>query len=251
MLAQKYKLTIAYDGTSYEGWQARKSGRGIRNTIETACKTLFAQVPEIVCSSRTDAGVHAIGLVAHLILPQQANALSGEQLRLALNAKLPPDLRVMHAARAKESFHARFDALRKEYRYQVWNHAVMDPLLRLQAWHVPRALDLDAMREAATHLIGRHDFRAFTAKRKGELLDSTRTLHQCKIIRRGKMLTIQLIGEGFLYKMCRRIVGTLIQVGEGKIAPAQVQEMLKCMSHTQAGMIAPAHGLILWKVSYR
>ncbi len=107
------------------------------------------------------------------------------------------------------------------------------------------------MREAAACLIGRHDFRAFTAKRKGVLIDSTRTLHECRITRRSSLITVQLIGEGFLYKMCRRIVGTLVQVGEGKIAPTQIPSMLSDPQQCPSGMIAPAHGLILWKVSYR
>jgi tRNA pseudouridine38-40 synthase len=244
---QKYKLTIAFDGTGYEGWQARRAGRGIRHEIEKACGKLFGDVPEIVSSSRTDAGVHALGLIVHLVV---CSVMSGEQLRLALNANLPPEIRIMQAARAKENFHARFDAVKKEYRYQLCNDAVMPPLLGHQAWHVPRPLDLAAMREAAECLIGRHDFRAFTAKRQGTLLDSTRTLHECRITRRGSLITVQLIGEGFLYKMCRRIVGTLVQVGEGKIVCAQIPAMLSKPTQFPGGMIAPAHGLILWKVSY-
>ena len=251
MPLQKYKLTIAYDGTSYEGWQARRAGRGIRHEIEKACESLVGAVPEIVSSSRTDAGVHAVGLVAHLSFSQNGAAMSGTQLLLALNAKLPAEIRIMRASRAKENFHARFDAVKKEYRYQVCNDAVMPPLLRQQAWHVPRPLNIAAMREAAAYLIGRHDFRAFTAKRQGKLLDSTRTLHECRISRRGSLFTVQLIGEGFLYKMCRRIVGTLVQVGEGKIAPAQIPAMLADPAQFPSGMVAPAHGLILWKVSYR
>ena len=250
MPLQKYKLTIAYDGTDYEGWQARRAGRGIRHEIEKACENLFGTVPEIVSSSRTDAGVHAVGLVAHLSLSHEGTVMSGTQVQLALNAKLPPQIRIMRASRAKENFHARFDAVKKEYRYQLCNDAVMPPLLRQQAWHVPRPLDITAMREAAADLIGRHDFRAFTAKRKGELLDSTRTLHECRITRRGSLIIVQVIGEGFLYKMCRRIVGTLVQVGEGKIAPTQIPAMLSDPAQFSSGMVAPAHGLILWKVSY-
>ena len=251
MTPQKFKLIIAYDGTGYEGWQARRAGRGIRHAIEKACGELFGFSPEIISSSRTDAGVHARGLVAHIELPRENMPLIGTQLRLALNAKLPAEIRIISATHARAHFHARFDATQKEYRYQVWNDPVLDPLSRQQTWHVPRPLDLAAMREAAAYLIGRNDFRAFTAKRKGELLDSTRTLYRCQIKRRGKMLTFRLTGEGFLYKMCRRIVGTLVQVGEGKIAPAQIPAMLADPAQFPSGMVAPAHGLILWKVSYR
>ncbi len=251
MPLQKYKLTIAYDGTDYEGWQARRAGRGIRHEIEKACENLFGIVPQIVSSSRTDAGVHAVGLVAHFSLSQEGTVMSGTQLQLALNSQLPPEIRIMRASRAKENFHARFDAVKKEYRYQLCNDAVMPPLLRQQAWHVPKPLDIHAMREAAAFLIGRHDFRAFTAKRQGKLLDSSRTLYECRITRRSSLITVQLTGEGFLYKMCRRIVGTLVQVGEGKITPAQIPSMLCDPAQYPSGMVAPAHGLILWKVTHR
>ena len=250
MTVRKYKLTIAYDGSSYEGWQARSNGHGIRQTIAHACEQLVGSTPEIIASSRTDAGVHARGLVAHIELTNEHPPFTGAQLRLALNARLPAEIRILTAVRTRADFHARFDARTKEYRYQVWNHPVMAPLLRQQAWHVPRALDLAAMREAAEALIGRHDFRAFTAKRKGTLLDSTRTLLTCHIKRSGPLLTVRLIGEGFLYKMCRRIAGTLVQVGEGKLTPTEVQSLLEPTHTHPAGMIAPAHGLILWKVRY-
>jgi tRNA pseudouridine38-40 synthase len=248
MKTAKYKLTIAYDGTDYEGWQARRTGRGIRSEIENACAELFGKVLEIEASSRTDAGVHAMGLVAHVNVEAQEKIIRAERVRLALNAKLPAQIRILRAARAAQSFHARFDAKRKEYRYQIINAAVMPPLQRLQCWHVPRTLDVNAMKKAALHLIGRHEFRAFTAKRKGELLDSTRTLYECRITRRGDLLTVRLVGEGFLYKMCRRIVGTLAQVGEGKISPAEIPAMLT--QQANAGIIAPAQGLVLWSVRY-
>lgn len=250
MSARKFKLIIAYDGAGYEGWQARGNGRGIRQTIRDAGGKIWGSCPEIIASSRTDAGVHARGLVAHLELTEEQPRMTGNKLRLALNAQLPSDIRILSATCARADFHARFDATSKEYRYTLWNHPVMDPLLRRQAWHVPRALDLTAMREAAEALVGRHDFRSFTAKRKGELLDPTRTLLRCLIKRSSSRLTFQLLGEGFLYKMCRRIVGTLVQVGEGKRTPADVRHLLSQPGTHPPGMIAPAHGLILWHVNY-
>jgi tRNA pseudouridine38-40 synthase len=247
---RKYKLIIAYDGSDYEGWQSRSNGRGIRPIISQACFSLWGSSPEIISSSRTDAGVHARGLVAHLSLPPEASRFTGPELRLALNAHLPASIRILSASLARASFHARFDARSKEYRYQVWNHPVMDPLLRAHAWHVPRPLDLNAMRQTAAIVVGRHDFRRFTVKRKGELLDSVRTLFACEIKRRGAMLSIHLIGEGFLYKMCRRIVGTLVQVGEGKISPSDIAAMLHSPISSPGGLVAPAQGLILWRVRY-
>ena len=171
-------------------------------------------------------------------------------LALATNACLPEDIRVRAAVRAPLSFNARFDANGKEYRYSVWNHPVMNPLLRLSAWHVPRPLDLEAMREAARCFVGRHDFRSFTANRGDVLEDAVRTLTRCQIKRSGSRVTFVIEGEGFLYKMCRGIVGTLVQVGYGKFPASEVRLMLECQDRRAAGMNAPAHGLVLWKVFY-
>ena len=172
-------------------------------------------------------------------------------LALAINALLPDDIRVRSASRARPDFHARFDATGKQYRYHVWNHPAMNPLLRTQAWHVPRPLDFDAMRSAAERFVGRHDFRSFTANRGVPLEDAVRTVTRCEIKRNGAKLTFIIEGGGFLYKMCRAIVGTLIQVGEGKHHVEEIDAMLTEESRSAAGMNAPAHGLVLWKVYYR
>ena len=234
----KFKLTLAYDGSAYQGWQSQKSGRGVQDQVESALARLFPSGPKLTGSSRTEAGVHALGLVAHFEVPELRMPV--RHLALAINSLLPEDIRVTRAAKAVNAFHARFDAVSKEYRYRIWNHPAMNPLLRTQAWHVPRKLDLDAMREAAALFVGRHDFSAFTANRPGELGDPVRTLDRCEIRRRG-----------FLYKMCRGIVGTLVQVGEGRFPAAAVTSMFESRDRRKSGMNAPAHGLILWKVDYR
>lgn len=244
----KLKLTLAYDGTAYQGWQSQRSGLAVQDQLHTALARLFPGAPQLTGSSRTDAGVHALGMVAHLELEDLR--MPTRHLPLALNALLPPDIRVLTAVRAKADFHARFDAVAKEYRYRIWNHAAMNPLLRTQAWHVARPLDLAAMQEAAALLTGRHDFRAFTAKRPGVLGDSTRTLERCEVKRRGAEITVTLQAPGFLYKMCRGIVGTLVQAGEGRFPAAAVSEMLVSRDRRTAGVNAPAHGLVLWKVRY-
>ena len=247
----KFKLTLAYDGASYQGWQSQKSGKGVQDQVESALAKLFASKPVVQGSSRTDAGVHAFGLVAHFSIPKEEFRMPTKHLALAINACLPEDIRVRSAVRAPLSFHARFDATGKEYRYSVWNHPVMNPLLRRNAWHVPRPLDLGAMREAARSFVGRHDFRSFTANRGDVLEDAVRTLTRCEIKRSGSHLTFVIEGEGFLYKMCRGIVGTLVQVGYGKFPASVVQHMLERQDRRVAGMNAPAHGLVLWKVFYR
>lgn len=250
MSTQRFRLTLAYDGAAYQGWQSQRSGRGVQNLLENALARLFSSRPQVTGSSRTDAGVHARGLVAHFDLPPDELRMPVRHLPLALNACLPEDIRVLRAARTTRDFHARFDALGKQYRYRLWNHPAMNPLLRNQAWHVPRPLDAAAMRAAAAHFVGRHDFRSFTANRGAELLDAVRHLTRCELRGRGPQFTFLLEGEGFLYKMCRGIVGTLVQIGEGRLAAGEVPQMLACHDRRVAGMNAPAHGLVLWKVFY-
>jgi tRNA pseudouridine38-40 synthase len=246
----KFKLTLAYDGTAYHGWQSQQSGRGVADQVGTALARLFPSAPKLVSSSRTDTGVHAMGLVAHFEIPPAELRMPARHLALAINSGLPDDIRVVAATRAAATFNARFDATAKQYRYTVWNHPAANPLLRHRAWHVAPPLDLAAMKAAAALLVGRHDFRSFTAKRAGVLGDSTRTLTRCEVSRRGSEITILLEGEGFLYKMCRGIAGTLVQVGQGKFPPQEVSVMLNHRDRRSAGVNAPAHGLVLWKVSY-
>lgn len=247
----KLKLTIAYDGAAYAGWQVQKVGLGVQQKVEEALARLFPGVERVHSSSRTDTGVHALGMVAHVEIPKSQWRMTTRKLLLAVNAHLPPDIRVMNATRVPADFHARFDARGKQYRYFVWNHPVMNPLIRQQAWHVPRKTDFKQMKEAAKLFVGTHDFRSFAANRGDVLEDAVRTLTRCDIQRKGPLLTFIIEGDGFLYKMCRGIVGTLIQVGLGKFSAGEIPMMLEKKSRSVAGMTAPAHGLVLWKVFYR
>ncbi len=246
----KLKLTVAYDGTSYEGWQTQKTGIGVQQKLEQALAKLFPSRPRVHGSSRTDTGVHALGMVAHFEVPAREFPMTPRKLVLALNAWLPPDIRVTSAARAAKEFHARFSASGKQYRYSVWNHAAMNPLLRHNAWHVPRPLDLKAMRQAAPMFVGSHDFQSFAANPGYRKHSTVRTVTRCQIRRSGPRLTFLIEGDGFLYHMCRGIVGTLVQVGLGKFPPGEIEAMLKHRDRRRAGMSAPAHGLVLWRVFY-
>ena len=246
----KFKLTIAYDGTGYEGWQVQQTGTGVQEKVEAALAKLFPSQPCVHSSSRTDTGVHALGMIAHFEAPQAECRMTPRKLALALNAWLPEDIRVLSAARAPKKFHARFDAAGKQYRYFVWNHPAANPLIRHTAWHVPRPLDLRAMRAAAPLFVGKHDFRSFTANRGGELKNSVRTLTRCDVRKNGPSLTFTIEGDGFLYKMCRGIVGTLVQVGLGKFPADEIKRMLAQRDRRVAGMTAPARGLVLWRVFY-
>jgi tRNA pseudouridine38-40 synthase len=247
----KFKLTIAYEGTQYAGWQMQKTGIGVQQRVEEALAKLFPSVGRISSSSRTDTGVHALGMVAHVEIAQAEFRMPVAKLALAINAHLPEDIRVMCATKCRSDFHARFDASGKQYRYFIWNGPVMNPLLRQQAWHVPRALDLRAMRAAAKMFLGTHDFKSFAATRSYEATTTVRTLFRCDVKRRGPLLTIIIEGDGFLYKMCRGIAGTLAQVGQGKIGVTDIERILASKDRRAAGMTAPANGLVLWKVFYR
>src|SRR5438552_7621264 len=145
----KFKLTIAYDGTRYEGWQVQKIGTGVQEKVEEALAKLFPSHPRLHSSSRTDTGVHALGMVAHFEVPRAEAKMPAQKLALALNAWLPDDVRVLASAKVAKDFHARFHASGKQYRYYVWNHHAMNPLLQKTAWHMPRKLDLNKMRTAA------------------------------------------------------------------------------------------------------
>jgi tRNA pseudouridine38-40 synthase len=246
----KLKLTIAYDGAQYAGWQVQKTGLGVQQRVEEAVARIFPRAGRLHSSSRTDTGVHALGMVAHLELPAGQLKMPAAKVALALNAHLPRDIRVMAVSRCRPDFDARFSARGKQYRYFVWTGHAMNPLLRHAAWHVTRPLDLPAMRAAARLFLGRHDFKSLAGTRPYEIGSTVRTLTRCDIKRNGPLLTFIIEGDGFLYKMCRGIVGTLVQAGQGKIAPAAVSRILDKKDRRAGGMTAPAHGLVLWKVYY-
>src|SRR4030095_8171170 len=250
MAPSKFKLTIAYDGTAYEGWQVQKIGTGVQEKVEQALAHLFPSKPRVHGSSRTDTGVHALGLVAHFEVPTEEGRVTPAKLLLAINAWLPKDVRVLAVGRAKTNFHARFDATGKQYRYQVWNHPATNPLLRFQAGHGGRRLDVKAMRQAARGFVGTHDFRSFRSNPDYDTESTVRTVWRCEVKKSGPLLTFIIEGNGFLYKMCRGLVGTLVQVGEGKIGAGEISKILARRHRRPAGMTAPGCGLVLWKVYY-
>ena len=248
----RIKLTIAYDGTHYEGWQWQRVGRGVQQVVEEALAKLFPgeTTHRLHSSSRTDAGVHALGMVAHVDLPLAKSSMTPRKLRIAINAHLPDDIRVLESVRARPDFHARFHATGKQYRYTVWNHPAMNPLLRGRAWHVPVKLNYPAMKRAAKLFVGRHDFRSLATNRGQLLKDAVRTLTRCDVTRSGAQISFVIEGDGFLYKMCRSIVGTLVQLGKGRFSEPDIRKIIAAENRCAAGMTAPAQGLVLWKVFY-
>ena len=246
----RLKLEIAYDGTQYSGWQIQARGTGVQELIERALNQLFSGSHRVYGSSRTDAGVHALGMAAHVDIDQDPLRMEVRRMPLAINSRLPEDIRVLDVRRVSTCFHARFDAIGKEYRYLVWNHTALNPLLRHQAWHVPQPLDFAAIKNAVPHFVGRHDFRSLAANHTYAIENTIRTLHQVKFVRQGPLLTFTIRGDGFLYRMCRGIVGTLIQTGRGKFHESEIRTMLRAKDRRAGGMSAPACGLVLRKVFY-
>ncbi len=245
----RFKLKIAFDGTRYAGWQFQTSGIAVQQRVEEALRALFPGTLGIHGCSRTDAGVHALCLVAHSDIPKNEWRIPLCKLPLALNAHLPEDIRIMETSECPQSFHAQYDTKAKEYRYTVWNYPGMNPLLLGKAWHVARKLDLEAMRKAAQYLVGEHDFASFACHHNQPVKTTVRTLFTCDIRRSQRhQLTFVLRGNGFLYKMCRSIVGTLVQIGLGRFSPDEVPEMLANKNRETAGMSAPAGGRTVWQV---
>ncbi|MGD0649761.1 MAG: tRNA pseudouridine(38-40) synthase TruA [Verrucomicrobiia bacterium] len=255
-----FKLTLAYDGTAYGGWQLQPNAMTVQEVLEAALAKIAGHHVRVHGSGRTDAGVHARAQVANCSF---ATKLSPHVLRSALNANLPPDIRVLQVQEVDAKFHARFSAKGKEYRYQIDCGAVTDPFLRGYAWHHPKPLDLTAMRQAARLLKGRHDFSALsanplrpacvaeaTSSRRRPVENRVRTISKLAIGRSGGVLTITVCADGFLYKMVRSIVGALVKVGEGRLTVEQLRELMRGKKRTALVETAPAHGLFLWKVFY-
>ena len=240
------KLTIAYDGTDYRGWQVQSSGRTIQEEIEKALEKTFRRKCRVHGAGRTDAGVHAKGQVAHVKLP---TSIPIDKVPLALNPSLPEGIVIIGAEEAREDFHSRFDSKRKHYRYTIFNSKIDDPFRSRYSWRVPYKLDIPLMKKEAAFLVGRHDYRSFQASDKRES-SSVRKIFYLKIRKKKEEITMDIEGNGFLYNMVRNIVGTLIDIGRGYLPPGSMKKILKVRSRKLAGPTAPAKGLSLIEVKY-
>lgn len=240
------KLTLAYDGTNYVGWQRQLNGVSIQQLVEEACAPLAGEVPSVAGASRTDAGVHALGQVASVNL---ATALPAAALQRALNFRLPPDIRVVDVEDAPRGFHARSFATGKAYRYRLATTPVLPPFDRWFVWHAPGQRDVQTMRRAAELMVGEHDFASFQAA--GSAVNGTvRTIHRLDILDLEGELRFEVEGDGFLRHMVRAMVGTLAEVGLGTRPATSVSAILAACERGAAGMTAPACGLTLVSVEY-
>ena len=244
---QRWKCVCAYDGRDFNGWQSQPDGRAVQDVIERRLKWILGRDVRIHGSGRTDAGVHALGQVFHFdaAWPHGAAKLLG-----AFRGGLPRTIQVRSARPVPREFHARMSAKGKTYFYQLHQGGPADPFLQPYCWSVPRRLDVPAMRAAGRRLRGRHDFRAFSAFGGVEPESTMRHLRRLAISGRGRRLRITAEGDGFLYKMVRRLVGALVAVGEGRLTPAQVGALLRAGERTAAFATAPAQGLFLARVRY-
>jgi tRNA pseudouridine38-40 synthase len=244
-----FKLIVEYDGTHFNGWQIQGGKeRTVQGELQKACRRIFGKKLTIIGSGRTDAGVHAKAQVASVKIETK---LTEGQIRAALNAHLPEDIAVINVEKAKDDFHAQFDARSKTYRYTIYNGRARSALMREFCAHYPYPVNLSRMKKEAQTLVGRHDFRSFQASDAlRQATDTTRTIKRLEIKKKGELITIDIEADGFLYKMVRNIVGTLLYCGSGKLPEGAIKKILLKKDRNAAGKTAPACGLCLMEVRY-
>ncbi len=246
-----FKIVLAYDGTDLVGWQRQAAGTSVQGLLEDALRDIDGRSVVVHGAGRTDAGVHALGQVASLTLER---AITGDTLMRAINARLPDAIRVLHAAEVDAAFHARFSARAKTYRYRIWNADVANPFERAYSWHVIGPLNVDAMRAAARTLEGCHDFAAFQAS-GGAAATTEREIFRSQIESGrsespGCLISHEITGNGFLRRMVRTIVGSLVEIGRGRRDTPWLTEVVASRDRALAGPTAPASGLFLVGVDY-
>lgn len=252
-MARTFKLTIAYDGTDYAGWQVQPGEKTIQSMIERALRRVTSQELRIVGSGRTDSGVHALAQVASCTLPAWRD--SSERLAAALNANLPDTIVVTEAVAAPDGFHAIRDAISKRYRYQLQLGGRRDAFQHRYRWHLHGKFDVERMCDAASRFVGRHDFASFQAT-GSDRKTTTRHITACEFLEQPSSrsdvlnLKLEVEADGFLYNMVRNIVGTLVEVGRGKQSPGWIDDVIAARDRDVAGQTAPAKGLFLLRVDY-
>ena len=247
-MPRRLKMIVAYDGKGFAGWQTQSHRNTIQDHIERALKRVAGKPVRVHGAGRTDAGVHALAQCAHVDLID--DHFSAPRWRHALNGLLPPAIRVLRCQYVSKDFHARLSAKGKLYRYRIWSGAVLPPFEYGRAWHIPRPLDLKLLEKAAKCFAGTHDFAAFAANRGKPENRTVRTIYSVTVRRTGFWVMIDFNGDGFLYKMVRLIVGSLVQCALGKLCIEDVTGRLASGQLGQGRFAAPAEGLLLVRVRY-
>lgn len=243
----RYKCKVSYDGSGFNGYQVQPNQRTIQAVIESVLSRIHkGRQIRIHASGRTDTGVHAEGQVFHF---DSEYEIKPEQWKKALNAQIPKDIYIKSVEKVDQNFHARFDVIRKEYRYFIWNEKDENVFSRNLHYHFPHELNIEKMEEALQYLIGTHDFSSFCASNT-DIKDKVRTIYKGTITKEERGIVISLIGSGFLYNMVRIIVGTLIEVGQGKRDVISVKHALEARDRGMSGKTSPPQGLFLWNVEY-
>lgn len=246
--SSRWLLEISFDGTNYSGWQYQHHCISVQEVLQKHLSNIFADLPiNLTGSSRTDAGVHALGMAASFAVPDRPS-IEPDKLLRAMNRMLPPDIRIRKIKTVPVDFNPRFDSLGKAYTY-VLNLGRETPFSTRYSWYRYRRLDIDAMREAAAHLIGTHDFSSFVVERS-KIDDAVRTIYRIEFEQIGNFLCISFVGNGFLYKMIRCLVGLLESVGAGLRSPDDALRVLEARDRSQSAETAPPHGLFLMKVFF-
>lgn len=243
---KRIKLVIAYDGTNYCGWQKQPNAITIEEVVNKHLTRLLGEDIEVIGSSRTDSGVHALGNVAVF---DTETKIPAEKIAHALNQRLPKDIVVQSSCEVPLDFHPRYHKSCKTYEYRILNREYQLPTMRLYTHFVYKQLDIDKMQEAAKYLIGEHDFKSFCSI-KTQVLSTVRTIYSLEIRREGDEVILRIRGNGFLYNMVRIITGTLIKVGLGMTEPSHVANVLASKERVIAGPNAPANGLTLVNIEY-
>ncbi|MFH1656091.1 MAG: tRNA pseudouridine(38-40) synthase TruA [Candidatus Omnitrophota bacterium] len=242
------KLTIEYDGTIYKGWQSqgKRRTKTIQQVLEKSLEKILGEKIKLIASGRTDSGVHALGQVANF---KTRTKLKPDQIKMALNSNLPLDIVVRGAKEVDSKFHSRYDVKSKVYRYVILNRMERPAIYRNRCLFISYRLDLNLMQQEARQLLGRHDFKVFQSANKVQR-GSVRTIKSIKINKKADSISIEIESNGFLYKMVRNIVGTLIEIGRGRFEKGTINRLLSSKNRCLAGPSAPAGGLYLLKVNY-
>ncbi len=243
---KRIRLTVAYDGTAYCGWQIQPNGITIEEVLNRELSGLTGEKTRVTGASRTDAGVHAMGNIAVF---DSETTIPPERVAHALNCRLPEDIAVVKSEEVPGEWHPRREKSVKTYVYRILNREMPDPVRRLTTYHVSFPLDLAKMQEAAGYLKGEHDFKSFCNVRT-EVEDTVRTVYDLDVARKEDVITIRIRGNGFLYNMVRIIAGTLLDAGRGAYSPDRVKEILELRNRAAAGATAPPQGLMLMEISY-
>jgi tRNA pseudouridine38-40 synthase len=245
---ERLRFQVAYDGVGFDGWQSQAHGRTVQDALERAFAELIGRRVVVHGAGRTDSGVHALGQVAHADVP--TGRFSPDAWAGALNARLPTTARVAGVRPAARGFHARFSATGKVYVYRVWNQRVLLPTEVNRAWHVAMPMDLERLRSGAALLEGTHDFAPFSAKRHAGEQNTVRSLRRIGVRRAGPLFTLRFEGNGFLYRMVRILVGSLVRVAQGKEDLRWLRSFLENPSGRRSSFCADAEGLYLSRVLY-